>query len=182
MKIRVRTQSAKDDQLGMMTKIVVPHLYHYASIVKLTMSNIHNDFDLSYCYRQTRNVMIPRICHIQCTRCVNEESLTGKQLCQSTSLSLPSSHKNVFFRIFISFHHMMIVSVRQIQCLFFIDGEISREVEMIQLIHFSSSTSYDDAILRFDCILSNFIFSEARDIEIIISDNRWLTQHTGCFQ
>ena len=120
-KIRVRRQTAKDGQLGLMIKIVVPYLYHYASIVKLAMSNIHNNFDLSYCYRQTRNTMIPRICHIQRTRCVNEESLTGKQLYQSTSFSLPSSHKNVFFCIFIPFHHTMTVPVRHVDSLFFID-------------------------------------------------------------
>ena len=65
--MRVRTQTAKDDQLGVMIKIAVTHHYHYASIVKLTMSNIYNDFDLSYCYRQTRNAMIPRIGHIDYT-------------------------------------------------------------------------------------------------------------------
>ena len=111
MKIRVRTQSAKDDQLGLMIKVAVPHLYHYASIMKLTMSNIHNDFDLSYCYRQTRNAMIPRICHTQHTRCNNEESLTGKQLYQSISLFLSPSHGYVFFRTFTPFHHTMIIPV-----------------------------------------------------------------------
>ena len=140
-----------------------PHCYGYHPVT-LTLSHIYNHSVSVYSLRSKHHMIIPFISPFEAwSRCHLYRPLK-ETICVTLHLCLPATSMPFLYLCSISLHDDS--SCHHVRSLFFIDEEINRAVELIQLIPFSISTSYDDPILVFNCISTNFIIFDVRDIEL----------------